>query len=143
MSRKYIAIFLIAAATLLLEVSLTRVFSVVFFSNYAFLIVSSALFGYGISAVWLSLRETVHKEHTEKLLIISAFLFAASILFLLVIICFVPFNFQETSLVENIKYFFLYYLAVLLPFVFSGAFVSFLFMQYSEKSNTLYLGKHY
>ncbi|OGF61432.1 MAG: hypothetical protein A2Y62_12055 [Candidatus Fischerbacteria bacterium RBG_13_37_8] len=138
MKKKYAAIFLIAAATLLLEVTLTRVFSVIFFSNYAFLIVSSALFGYGISAVWLSLRKQISNEFADALLQASGFFFAASIIFLLVVICYLPFDFESGKLSENIKYFFLYYLAVILPFIFSGAFISLLFMQHSEKSNTLY-----
>ncbi len=138
MKKRYIAIFLIAAATLLLEVTLTRVFSVIFFSNYAFLIVSSALFGYGISAVWLSLRRTMTKEIADTLLQAAGYLFAASIIFLLIIICYLPFDFESGKLSENIKYFFIYYLAVIMPFIFSGAFISLLFMQHSEKSNTLY-----
>jgi len=138
MKRKYVAIFLIAAATLLLEVTLTRVFSVIFFSNYAFLIVSSALFGYGISAVWLSLKKNISKELAEKLLQAAGYLFAFSIILLLIIICYLPFDFESGKISENIKYFFIYYLGVIMPFVFSGAFISLLFMQHSEKSNTLY-----
>lgn len=138
MRRRYIAIFLIAAATLLLEVTLTRVFSVIFFSNYAFLIVSSALFGYGISAVWLSLRKNISKELADKLLEAAGYLFAFSIIFLLIIVCYLPFDFESGKLSRNIPYFFLYYLGVIMPFIFSGAFISLLFMQHSEESNTLY-----
>ena len=47
----YFAVALTTAATLLLELSLTRVFSVVFYYHFAFLAISIALFGLGVGGV--------------------------------------------------------------------------------------------
>jgi hypothetical protein len=47
----YLAISLTTAATLLLELSLTRIFSVVFYYHFAFLAISIALFGLGVGGV--------------------------------------------------------------------------------------------
>jgi hypothetical protein len=51
----YAGIVLISAATLLLQVAFTRIFSVSIWYHFAFLVVSVALFGFGASGVALSL----------------------------------------------------------------------------------------
>jgi predicted membrane-bound spermidine synthase len=48
----YLCVFLTTLATLLLELSLTRIFSVVFYYHFAFLAISIALFGLGIGGVF-------------------------------------------------------------------------------------------
>ena len=47
----YLAVALTSSATLLLELSLTRIFSVVFYYHFAFLAISIALFGLGVGGV--------------------------------------------------------------------------------------------
>lgn len=54
--RDYAGIFLLSAAVLLFELALTRIFSVTLWSNLAFMVVSTALFGFGLSGVFLALR---------------------------------------------------------------------------------------
>src|ERR1043166_7413332 len=48
----YLCVALTSMATLLLELSLTRIFSVVFYYHFAFLAVSIALFGLGLGGVF-------------------------------------------------------------------------------------------
>jgi hypothetical protein len=50
----YFAVALTTLATLLLELSLTRIFSVVFHYHFAFLAISIALFGLGAGGVSLT-----------------------------------------------------------------------------------------
>ncbi len=47
----YLAVALTTAATLLLELAMTRIFSVVFYYHFAFLAISTALFGLGVGGV--------------------------------------------------------------------------------------------
>ncbi|MBI5083668.1 MAG: hypothetical protein HZB13_03595, partial [Acidobacteria bacterium] len=47
----YAAVGLTTAATLILELSLTRIFSVIFYYHFAFLAISIALFGLGAGGV--------------------------------------------------------------------------------------------
>src|SRR6202020_823251 len=47
----YLCVGLTTLATLLLELSLTRIFSVVFYYHFAFLAISIALFGLGVGGV--------------------------------------------------------------------------------------------
>src|SRR5271157_4424597 len=51
-SQVYLCVGLTTMATLLLELSLTRIFSVVFYSHFAFLAISIALFGLGAGGVF-------------------------------------------------------------------------------------------
>ena len=59
----YVGIFLFSLATLLLELALTRVLSVALWYHFGFLIISTALLGFGASgvvlALWRRLREQV------------------------------------------------------------------------------------
>src|ERR1019366_4723324 len=48
----YLCVGLTTMATLLLELSLTRIFSVVFYYHFAFLAISIALFGLGVGGVF-------------------------------------------------------------------------------------------
>src|SRR5438045_3409215 len=50
--RVYSGVALISLATLLFELSLTRIFSVVFYYHFAFLAISIALFGLGVGGVF-------------------------------------------------------------------------------------------
>jgi len=62
-TRHYAGIFLLSVATLLLELSLTRVLSVALFYHFGFLVISTALLGFGVSGVvvtlWTGLRERI------------------------------------------------------------------------------------
>src|SRR5690242_453623 len=51
-SQLYLSVGLTTTAALLLELSLTRIFSVVFYYHFAFLAISIALFGLGVGGVF-------------------------------------------------------------------------------------------
>ena len=51
----YVGLFLLSAATLIFEITLTRIFSVAQFYHFAFMIVSLALLGFGASGTFLAL----------------------------------------------------------------------------------------
>ena len=51
-SQVYLCVGLTTMATLLLELALTRIFSVVFYYHFAFLAISIALFGLGAGGVF-------------------------------------------------------------------------------------------
>src|SRR5882724_12744681 len=71
-SRHYLGIFLLSLATLLLELSLTRVLSVALWYHFGFLIVSTALLGFGVAGVtlslWKRLREDIPLDRAVTLL---------------------------------------------------------------------------
>src|SRR5262249_50637081 len=70
--RHAVGIFLLSLATLLLELALTRVLSVALWYHFGFLVISTALLGFGVSgvvlALWQGLRERVALDRTLALL---------------------------------------------------------------------------
>src|SRR5215212_12200722 len=70
--RHYAGIFLLSLATLLLELSLTRVLSVALWYHFGFLVISTALLGFGTSgvvlALWRGLRDQYDLDRTLGIL---------------------------------------------------------------------------
>jgi hypothetical protein len=135
----YLGIGTISGATLLLEVTMTRIFSVAFFNHYAFLIISTALFGFGFSGVFLSVLQALNKFDVNKLLAFFSTCFALSTIFTLEIVVRVPLRFgslKEQSI--QLLYLSVYYLALAIPFFFSGLVIALLLSRIPEKVNKLY-----
>ena len=72
----YIGVFLISAATLALEISLTRVFSVAQWHHFAFMVISIGLFGFGASGSFLAVFGSLLKKDTNKMLVLFSLLFS-------------------------------------------------------------------
>ena len=69
MHRIYLGVGLVTFATLMLELLLTRIFSVTLYYHFAFMVISTALFGLGLSGVVLFLRAEQHpRERLPELL---------------------------------------------------------------------------
>ena len=70
--RHYAGIFLLCLGTLLLELSLTRVMSVALWYHFGFLVISTALLGFGASgvtlALWRRLREDIPLDNALAVL---------------------------------------------------------------------------
>lgn len=108
---------LTTAATLILELTLTRIFSVVFYYHFAFLAISIALFGLGAGGV-LSYYVTARGEALFNRLALLSLANAAAVIGSLALILYlagIPMGFVTLTLV---------YFAAALPFVLSGMVVS-------------------
>src|SRR5438874_12046861 len=78
--RYCLGLFLISLATLLLELSLTRVLSVSLWYHFGFLVISSALLGFGASRVTLPLWTDLRDRYSLDLILVTrALLFALSV----------------------------------------------------------------
>ena len=115
-SQLYLGVAFTTLATLILELSLTRIFSVVFYYHFAFLAISIALFGLGAGGVFSYVvsgwrGNTYFKLGT--LAILNSFCVVASLVFLLTR------SGELTNLTLAAVYF-----ATALPFFFSGTVVS-------------------
>ena len=69
-------ILLLSAATLLFEITLTRVFSVAQWYHFAFMVVSLALLGFGASGSFLSLFPRLLTKKPGHVLAVCAALFS-------------------------------------------------------------------
>src|SRR5690242_21730361 len=77
--RTYAGVFLATLATLMYEILLTRIFSVVMWYHYAFVAISVALFGMTVGAVLVYLFPRYFtRDRTHHHLALSAWLFSLS-----------------------------------------------------------------
>lgn len=133
-------IFLLCLGTLLLELSLTRVMSVALWYHFGFLVISTALLGFGASgvmlALWRRLREDIALDRALSVLSLVFGVLAVLCFCLLQHIPFDPFN-----LLNDPRQFWLmplYLLVVALPFFFAGLALALLFTRGSGVVNRLY-----
>jgi len=132
-------IFAVTFTTMLAEVLLTRVFSVIYFGQFAFLIISLALFGYGLSGVFLALRRLSEREDQATLL--SRFLLLFLVSFPLAYKATLVFTIDFLHLFNpfhNFLFLILNFLILLLPFFFGGVVLALIFSAYSESIGRLY-----
>ena len=135
----YAGIFFVAASTLLLQISMTRIFSVLYFHHFAFLIVSTALFGYGISGIVLFYSRSTPEEPANRLSL-SALLFAISTLIVFKVILILPYSFGEEQFQQPAQVLRLAfnYALLAIPFFFSGYVIGTLLRYFPERAGKLY-----
>jgi len=131
-------IFLLALATLLFEVTLTRIFSFVVWSNYAFLIVSTALLGFGMAGVTLSLMAEDSPWRRPQRVGLYSLAFALGAIAALWIIIEVPLVVDQFHRAVNWLYLLIVYVAIILPFFFAGLAISILLSADSKRVHRLY-----
>src|SRR5213082_2079042 len=118
----YLGIFLLSLATLLLELSLTRVLSVSLWYHFGFLVISTALLGFGASGVTLALWTDLRERYSLDLTLgILALLFAFSVVVSFWLMQKIPFD-PFAVAVEHWQLLLmpLYFLVAAIPFFWSG-----------------------
>ncbi|MEW5818744.1 MAG: hypothetical protein AB1782_01010, partial [Cyanobacteriota bacterium] len=89
----YAGLFLVTMATLMLEILLTRIYSVTMYYHYAFLAISIVMFGMTIGAVIVYiLPESFKKGEARTLLSKNAYLFSVSIFICFLFHMIIPFS---------------------------------------------------
>ena len=139
-SRHFFGLFLLSLATLLLELALTRVLSVSLWYHFGFLVISTALLGFGASgvtlALWTRLREWVDQDLA---LGICGMAFALSVVFSFWAMQHIPF--EPFSIAVDHRQIYLtpvYLLVVALPFFCSGLAISLMLTRGASVINRLY-----
>ena len=138
--RHYGGIFLLSLATLLLELSLTRVLSVALWYHFGFLVISTALLGFGASgvvlALWTNLREHIP---LDRALAILSFLFGVVTIISFWTMQRIPFDpFSLLADKRQLLYMPLYYIAIAAPFFCSGLAFALLLTRREKNINRLY-----
>ncbi|UCD57329.1 MAG: hypothetical protein JSV16_16235, partial [Candidatus Hydrogenedentota bacterium] len=133
----YIGVALVAMSTLMLELVLTRIFSVTLWYHFAFMAISIALLGMGVSGIYVYLfAPTRSAENTLRRLTVSALAFSATTvlaLFALLHTRFVPsFSPKSFLLLSQV------YLVSAVPFFFGGLCISLVLTQFSRHVSRLY-----
>jgi hypothetical protein len=124
-------------AALLLELALTRLFSVVLFYHFAFLAISIALLGLGAGGVFAYLRkQRLSKEQTRPLAARLCCLNAIAIPIVLEIVLHVPVSLELSW--SNLARLTVLYLAAAIPFFLTGLLFSVVFAREARSITRLY-----
>lgn len=124
----YLILFFISATTISFEIISTRISSVIFVYNYAFMILSLAILGLGCGAIY-SFYKLNQKEKNSldkvihKLLLWYAFSLTA---FIAIVVLF------------SVTNYFVFFILLFIPFFLAGVLYSLFFKQYSESISRLY-----
>src|SRR5437773_11180448 len=127
----------VSAALLMIELALTRIFSVTMYYHFAFLAISIALFGLSASGVYVYVaRNRLTSRDTNSLLVVHALVFAAATVVSLAALVriHVGLNYSHANLVKMIA---IYALAAL-PFLTGGSVISLAISRFSARINVIY-----
>jgi spermidine synthase len=124
-------------AALLLELSLTRLFSVVLFYHFAFLAISIALLGLGAGGVFAYLLKSwVRRFDTRTLAMRICMLNSVTVLIVLEIVLHVPVALEVSW--KNFMHLTALYLAAAVPFFLTGVLFSVVFARETQRVSRLY-----
>ena len=134
----FLGISLITLSVLMLELSLTRLFSATMYYHFAFMAISLALFGSGASGVFIYIvQRGLKPARTGQWLSVAAMLFAVSNLYSLYVILSNPLTFETGP--ENYYRLARIYGAASLPFFFAGCAVTLAITRLASEISKLYL----
>ncbi len=145
MIRTYLGVGLVTLATLLLELLLTRIFSVTLYYHFAFMVISLALFGLGLSGVMLYLKQrSLPERDLSALLARYSRRFAVTTVIALIYVV----NHSLSGTIDALtpgrfawQHFFqlsFLYLFATVPFYFGGMVVSLALFHLRERVATIY-----
>ncbi|MEA3417945.1 MAG: SAM-dependent methyltransferase [Campylobacterota bacterium] len=135
----YLSIALISASALSYEILLMKLFSIIQWHHFAYMIISLALLGYGASGTFLTLAREWLIKYFPYAYIGNIILFAVSSMFCFIIAQQIPFNPLEI-LWEYKQLFWLFglYLLLALPFFFAANAIGLAFIYYKTDISRLY-----
>jgi predicted membrane-bound spermidine synthase len=138
-SLRFLGVAVMSLATLVLELTLTRLFSATMFYHFAFLAISLALFGSGASGVFLYVAQPrLDEERTRHLLAAASALFGASTVLALAVILAHPLSPAAPGLSTLASLAWIYGAAAL-PFFFSGCVITLAITAWAREMSRLYL----
>ena len=134
-----IAIALISAAALAYEILLMRLFSIILWHHFAYMIISLALLGYGASGVLLTVAGRAVQERFAPLFCAAAAAFGISAIGCFVLAQRVPFNPLEILWdPRQPAYLMVVYLLLALPFLCAGSCICMAFSRWRGLASRIY-----
>jgi len=129
-----------ALATLMLELTLVRVFDVIWYSNMAYMIITLAMFCFGLSGIYSSLRPLPPGRDPRGYIATLTLLFALASMAILPALNHLPFDFNllYKAPLKGIGFFLIMYLVIAIPFFLSGLVFTTVFTAYASKIQRLY-----
>ena len=141
MSKTAFGIFCIALAALLLELNLIRVFDVLWYPNMAYMVITLAVFSFGLAGVFLSLKPTINIDKLWFILSLLTLAMAAWVLIMRPAFDQLPFDYNLLAgdrTREMSFNFSLIYIVVCVPFFLAGLVLSLVFSHFAKQIRQLY-----
>jgi hypothetical protein len=136
---RYLGVFLLSLATLMLQVSYTRVLSVASWHHFVWMVVSIALLGYAASGTLLSVYPRIRETEFDHVLIAASILFSISTLLSYIGSIYIPFDPAKLSWDRlQLVYITIFYLLLATPFLFSGLAIALAIERAEGRINRLY-----
>ena len=133
------AIFVLSAAALAYEVLLVRLFSIIHWHHFAFMVISIALLGYGASGSMITVFQRGLLQRYGSVLVFNAVMFGLSAIVCFIAVQQLPFNALEilwdTSQWQRL---FISYLLLTLPFFFVANAIALTMARYSDRIALVY-----
>jgi hypothetical protein len=122
---------MVSLSVLLLELTFTRLFSIILWYDYAFMVISIAFFGLGIGSLLVHiLKNKLNRENLPPRILQSTMAFAVSIpVVLLIVGHFVP---------SNTSFIYIFYLSSSIPFFFAGISMAMIYLRMPKEITKLY-----
>jgi len=118
-------IFLVAFATLLYEITLIRLLSFTIWYHFAYVVISTALLGFGASGTLIAVRPQIGTRQLRETLAWSSLLAAATASALLLLVSLLPLHpMRIIAEPDQLALLLLYQLGAVIPFFFSGIVIS-------------------
>jgi hypothetical protein len=134
-----LALSLVSGAALAYEILLTRLFSIIQWHHFAYMMISVALLGYGAAGTCVSLLRERLAPRTELAFAISAALFGASAAAAFLLAQRLPFNALEFLWdAQQPAWLALIYLLLFVPFFFAALCVCLMFTRFAARAGRLY-----
>jgi len=134
-----LAVFLISAAAVALELLLMRTLSIGSWHHFSYMVISVALLGFGASGVLLTVFQRVIRPRWRGVLWLLSVAFALSVPAAHLLAARVPLNVLELLWdPRQSGYLLLTYLALFLPFLFAGGAVGLVLTVQARRANLLY-----
>ncbi len=134
-----LSIFILSASALAYEVLLIRLFSIVHWHHFAFMVISIALLGYGVSGSLITVFRDRLLEHYDRVFIANILLFGLSSIVCFIVVQQLPFNTLEI-LWDSAQWqrLLLSYLLLTLPFFFVANAIVLTIMRFDQQIPLVY-----
>jgi spermidine synthase len=135
----FLAIGLLSGCLLAYEITLTRLFSMVLWHHFAYMIISAAMLGYGASGTALTLLQEKIASHFKTVYLVATVMMALTMPAAFLLAQQVPFNPLELLWDQaQLPRLFIIYLLVVLPFFFGGACVGLVLWHFGAQAGRIY-----
>ncbi len=141
MSKTTVGVFFIALAALLLELNLIRIFDVLWYPNMAYMVITLAVFSFGLAGVYLSIKPLQNVQSLSRTLTVLSIVMAVWVLLMQWAIDRLPFDYTRLAgeqFGEMLINFLLIYTVICVPFLLAGLVLSLVFSHYVKQIRALY-----